>query len=87
MHSLLAFVATLPQPQEVAQYGLNLLSVGNVMEFVAGIVTMTPAMLAHERVGNAESALECAAIITEAGVLRAPFKDSIAEALSRVGSS
>ncbi|MBE08399.1 MAG: S-methyl-5-thioribose-1-phosphate isomerase [Acidimicrobiaceae bacterium] len=27
------------------------------------------------------------AIITEAGVLRAPFKDSIAEALSRVGSS
>ena len=61
-----AAVAALPEPQAVAQYGLNLLSVGNVMEFVAGIVTMTPAMLAHERVGNAESALECAAIITEA---------------------
>ena len=59
-------LAKLPEPKVAAKLGMTLaFPSGSCMEFI-GAVSMVPALLAHERLGSIDGALECAAIILDA---------------------
>ena len=54
----------LPEPHAYAKLGLTFLPGGSSAQFVEAS-SVVPAMLAHERVGRADGALACAALILE----------------------
>ena len=59
-------LAELPEPKVVAKLGMTLaFPWGSCMHMIQ-IISMVPAMLAHERLGSVDGALESAAIILEA---------------------